>query len=136
MLRFFQTKIKENKGFSLIELLAVIAIMVVLITMLLPNVVAYIKKAAWASEQGGAATVFSAAQAYATDIYSSGNWHDEVNISQKDLVDAELLTKTPQVEYSIVTETDTPVVSYISWESSNIPEGVDTPMYPEFVSED
>lgn len=125
------SKIKSQEGFSLVELIVVIAIMVILIAMLVPNVVGYIKKATWATEQNGAATVFSAAQTYATDLYTQGSWTSATSIDSSDLVDGKLLTKTPSISYTIYTtgEANTPAISYISWSSSNAPDNV-TPMYP------
>ncbi len=131
MLKNLQAKLKDQKGFSLVELIVVIAIMVILIAMLVPNVVGYIKKATWATEQNGAATVFSAAQTYATDCYTKNAWAGASTIDQNDLVTERLLTKTPTISYTIYTtgETNTPAISYVAWSSSNAPDGV-APMYP------
>ena len=131
MLKNLQAKLKDQKGFSLVELIVVIAIMVILIAMLVPNVVGYIKKATWATEQNGASTVFSAAQTYATDLYTQGSWTSSTSISSGDLVNGKLLTKAPSISYTIYTtgEPNTPAISYVTWSSSNAPSGV-TPMYP------
>jgi prepilin-type N-terminal cleavage/methylation domain-containing protein len=125
------SKIKSQEGFSLVELIVVIAIMVILIAMLVPNVVGYIKKATWATEQNGAATVFSAAQTYATDCYTKNAWKGDSTIDQNALVTEKLLTKTPTISYTIYTtgEANTPAISYVTWSSSNAPDGV-APMYP------
>ena len=124
-------RIKKSEGFSLVELIVVIAIMVILSAMLVPNVVGYIKKAAWATEQNGAATVFSAAQTYATDCYTKGTWTGASTISQDALVEEKLLTKTPSISYTIYTtgEVNTPAISYVVWSSGNAPDDV-APMYP------
>ena len=131
MLKNLQAKLKDQKGFSLVELIVVIAIMVILIAMLVPNVVGYIKKATWATEQNGASTVFSAAQTYATDCYTKGSWAGATTIDQDILVTEKLLTKTPAITYKIYTtcEKNTPAISYVSWSSSNAPSGV-SPLYP------
>ncbi len=131
MLKNLQAKLKDQKGFSLVELIVVIAIMVILIAMLVPNVVGYIKKASWATEQNGASTIFSAAQTYATDLYTAGSWKASVSISTDDLIKAELLTKSPSITYSIITVSSatTPAVSYVTWSSSNAPSGTDA-KYP------
>ena len=131
MLKNLQAKLKDQKGFSLVELIVVIAIMVILIAMLVPNVVGYIKKASWATEQNGASTIFSAAQTYATDLYTAGSWSNGVTIGTDDLIKAELLTKSPSISYSIVTVSSatTPAVSYVTWTSSNAPAGTDA-KYP------
>ena len=131
MLKNLQAKLKDQKGFSLVELIVVIAIMVILIAMLVPNVVGYIKKATWATEQNGASTVFSAAQTYATDCYTKGSWAGTTTIDQSVLVTEKLLTKTPNISYTIYTtcEANAPAISYVQWSSSNAPDGV-TPQYP------
>ena len=131
MLKNLQAKLKDQKGFSLVELIVVIAIMVILIAMLVPNVVGYIKKATWATEQNGASTVFSAAQTYATDCYTKGSWAGTTTIDQSVLVTEKLLTKTPNISYTIYTtcEKNTPAISYVQWSSSNAPDGV-IPQYP------
>ena len=131
MLKNLQAKLKDQKGFSLVELIVVIAIMVILIAMLVPNVVGYIKKATWATEQNGASTVFSAAQTYATDLYTQGSWTSATSISSTDLVNGKLLTKAPSISYTIYTtgEANTPAISYVTWSSSNAPAGT-APMYP------
>ena len=131
MLKNLQAKLKDQKGFSLVELIVVIAIMVILIAMLVPNVVGYIKKATWATEQNGASTVFSAAQTYATDCYTKGCWNGDTQIDQSVLVEEKLLTKTPSITYTIYTtgQKNTPAISYVSWSSTNAPTGV-SPMYP------
>ena len=131
MLKNLQAKLKDQKGFSLVELIVVIAIMVILIAMLVPNVVGYIKKATWATEQNGASTVFSAAQTYATDLYTQGSWNSATSITPQNLVDGKLLTKAPSISYTIYTtgETNTPAISYVAWSSSNAPDGT-APMYP------
>ena len=125
MLKNLQAKLKDQKGFSLVELIVVIAIMVILIAMLVPNVVGYIKKASWATEQNGASTIFSAAQTYATDLYTAGSWSGGINITTENLLKAELLTKSPSITYTIVSvgSATTPAISYVTWSSNNAPTG-------------
>lgn len=91
MLKNLKNKLNDNNGFSLVELIVVIAIMVILIAMLVPNVVGYINRATSATEQQAAATIFSAAQTYATDCFAKGSAAS--SISEDDLVNAQLLAK-------------------------------------------
>lgn len=123
MLKNLQAKLKDQKGFSLVELIVVIAIMVILIAMLVPNVVGYIKKANWATEQNGASTVFSAAQTYVTDYYAKYGQNPSTPDLQT-LKDANLLTKTPAIGYTIaISDAADAAVDYVSWSSKNSPDG-------------
>ncbi|MBO5561125.1 MAG: prepilin-type N-terminal cleavage/methylation domain-containing protein [Firmicutes bacterium] len=123
MLKNLQAKLKDQKGFSLVELIVVIAIMVILIAMLVPNVVGYIKKANWATEQNGASTVFSAAQTYVTDYYAKYGQNPTVPTLEA-LKDANLLTKAPAINYSIYLATNADAaVDYVAWSSKNSPDG-------------
>ncbi len=54
-----------NKGFSLIELIVVIAIMVILMALLVPNVIGYISTAKNTANQAVAKSVFTASMASA-----------------------------------------------------------------------
>ena len=129
MLKNLQAKLKDQKGFSLVELIVVIAIMVILIAMLVPNVVGYIKKANYATEQNGAATVFSAAQTYVTDEYAAtGN---VVTPTVDELVTKQLLTKAPTTDYTInMDSTGVAAVDSVTWTSPNLPDGVSEGKYP------
>ena len=116
-------RLKNQEGFSLVELIVVIAIMVILIAMLVPNVVGYIKKANWATEQNGASTVFSAAQTYVTDYYAKYGENPAVPTLEA-LKDANLLTKAPAIKYSIYLANDADAaVDYVEWSSKNSPDG-------------
>lgn len=131
MLKNLKNRLNDNKGFSLVELIVVIAIMVILIAMLVPNVVGYIKKASWATEQNGASTVFSAAQTYVTDLYASGKYEgSSTTVTPDDLVNAGLLTKKPSIEYEIHVDPDgVAAISNVTWSSANAPEGASA-VYP------
>lgn len=54
--------LKNNRGFSLVELIVVIAIMIILIALLIPNVVGYIEKTEKLSVMEEAKVVYEAAQ--------------------------------------------------------------------------
>ena len=129
MLKNLQAKLKDQKGFSLVELIVVIAIMVILIAMLVPNVVGYVKKANFATEQNGAATVFSAAQTYVTDKYAKDGTVETPDVAT--LVSEGLLTKEPTIDYTInMDETGVAAVKNVTWDSPNIPEGEEG-VYPK-----
>lgn len=66
-------KILNNKGFSLIELIVVITIMVILMGVLIPNTVQYIKKSHETSAKNSARTIYSAAQNYIVDKLAYGD---------------------------------------------------------------
>lgn len=117
MLKNLKNKM-NNKGFSLVELIVVIAIMVILMAMLIPNVVGYINKATHTTEMNGASTVFSAAQTYATDLYAQGSY-DEGAITVENLLSAQLLTKEPTITYSISCNATSPVVEMVSFTGSD-----------------
>ena len=67
-------KIKRSEGFSLIELIVVIAIMIILVSMLVPNVVGYLDKANKSVAKDAAQKIYTAALNY---IYSEvGKGHE------------------------------------------------------------
>lgn len=60
MLKNLKNRLNESKGFSLVELIVVIAIMVILIALLVPNVVGYISKAQDSANLSAAKSVYNA----------------------------------------------------------------------------
>lgn len=60
MLKNLKNRLNENKGFSLVELIVVIAIMVILIALLVPNVVGYISKAQDSANLSAAKSIYNA----------------------------------------------------------------------------
>jgi len=62
----------ENRGFSLVELIVVIAIMVVLIGALVPNLVKYLKNAEVISAKNTSATLYRAAETYVISMTAEG----------------------------------------------------------------
>ena len=67
MLKNLRNKLNDNKGFSLVELIVVIAIMVILIALLVPNVVGYIQKAQDSANLAAAKSIYNAANTYIVD---------------------------------------------------------------------
>lgn len=72
MLQNLRNKLKDNKGFSLVELIVVIAIMVILIALLVPQVSGYIAKARSASNESNAKAIYNAAVQYLADQAQAG----------------------------------------------------------------
>ncbi len=69
-------KTGATDGFSIVELLVTIAIMVILIAILIPNITAYISKATEAEVQGTAKELYNAASVYVADELSKGHDFD------------------------------------------------------------
>lgn len=67
MLKNLKNRLNENKGFSLVELIVVIAIMVILIALLVPNVVGYISKAQDSANLSAAKSIYNAANTAVID---------------------------------------------------------------------
>ena len=63
----------SKKGFTLVELIVVLVILAVLAAMLVPALVGYIDRAKKEKEFQAASTVYTAAQALATEAYGKGD---------------------------------------------------------------
>ncbi len=64
---------KKNRGFTLIELIVVIAILGILIAILVPSMIGFINNARRASVLAEAKTIYTAAQAYVTQQVAIDN---------------------------------------------------------------
>lgn len=62
----------SKKGFTLVELIVVLVILAILAAMLVPALVGYIDRAKKEKEFQAASTVYTAAQALATEAYGKG----------------------------------------------------------------
>ena len=69
-------KIKSSEGFSLVELIVTIAIIVILVSVLVPNVAVYIKQATQAQAETTAKQLYNAASVYVSEELSKGNEFD------------------------------------------------------------
>lgn len=63
----------SKKGFTLVELIVVLVILAILAAMLVPALVGYIDRAKKEKEFQAASTVYTAAQALATEAYGKGD---------------------------------------------------------------
>lgn len=71
-LQKLRRKLRNKKGFTLIEMIVVVAIIAILIALLVPNVMKFIGTANNSSASANAKTVFVATQTYIADLYTMG----------------------------------------------------------------
>lgn len=80
--------VKKNnkKGFTLIELVVVIAIIAVLALILIPSISGYVSRANAEKDRANARNIYTAAVLYASDEYD-GELEDIVSTDQADILD-------------------------------------------------
>lgn len=110
MFRLMEKARKNNKGFSLVELIVVVLIIAIIAVALAPQVVKYVGKAKTNVEDNNAATIKSAVQAAVAEYEGDhGKIADNVTISftvkkdavaSKDSVETKLDKFTPADNYS------------------------------------
>lgn len=67
MLKWFQKKKKDNKGFSLVELIVVVAIMAILVGLVAPQYLKYVEKSKKSADANNLDEMVRAFQIYAVD---------------------------------------------------------------------
>ena len=67
MLKWLNNKKKDNKGFSLVELIIVVAIMAILVGLLAPQYIKYVEKSRKSADASNLSEMVNAAQVYAAD---------------------------------------------------------------------
>lgn len=67
MLKWFQKKKKDNKGFSLVELIIVVAIMAILVGLVAPQYLKYVEKSRKSADASNLDEMVKAVQVYAAD---------------------------------------------------------------------
>ena len=71
MLKFLNKKKNDNKGFSLVELIIVVAIMAILVGLLAPQYIKYVEKSRKSADASNLSEMVNAVQIYAADAESS-----------------------------------------------------------------
>ena len=86
----------SKKGFTLVELIVVLVILAVLAAMLVPALTGYINKAREEKEFQAASTVYTAAQALATEEYGKNGYtqNDDKDIDASKITLADIKTLT------------------------------------------
>lgn len=78
MMATINKKLKSKKGFTLIEMIVVVAIIAILIALIVPNVMRFIRTANQTAANANAKTIFVAAQTYITYLYTNEPGHSLV----------------------------------------------------------
>ena len=71
MLKFLNKKKNDNKGFSLVELIIVVAILAILVGLLAPQYIKYVEKSRKSADASNLSEMVNAVQIYAADSESN-----------------------------------------------------------------
>ena len=82
----------SKKGFTLVELIVVLVILAILAAMLVPALVGYIDRAKKEKEFQAASTVYTAAQALATEAYGQGKTSAQAETYAENVTEIKKLT--------------------------------------------
>ena len=95
----------SKKGFTLVELIVVLVILAILAAMLVPALVGYIDRAKKEKEFQAASTVYTAAQALATEAYGQGKTSSEAEEYAEKVSEIKTLTgiEAAAVDVTMVT---------------------------------
>lgn len=102
-----QQKQKSKKGFTLVELIVVIAILGILAALVVPQVTGYIEKAQKNTDQANAQMLYTAGQLYLTDLEVAGTTLPD-SFTEKALTDGGYVQKMPggSAKFSVTAAAD------------------------------
>ena len=72
---------KNNKGFTLVELIIVIAIIAILVAVLAPNYVKYVDRSRWSSDRNDCETLLSEVKTGIVDVQNDGGTVNDFTIT-------------------------------------------------------
>lgn len=81
MLKFLNKKKNDNKGFSLVELIIVVAIMAILVGLLAPQYIKHVEKSRKSADASNLSEMVNALQVYAGDSDADDLPYDEYTIT-------------------------------------------------------
>lgn len=96
---------KDNKGFSLVELIVVILIMGIIAVALAPQVMKWVGKSAESTDESNAATIKSAVQAAVTDFVAQGQPLTENTTLQYYVMDGGIIKAGETVDNKVTVNT-------------------------------
>ena len=108
-------KSRAKKGFTLVELIVVISIIAILMLILVPSLLAYLKKSKKTKAEANAKTCYNAVVAVFTDEYAKGNTVTESGLVSKAQSD-DMLDSTWIVSVALDSSGN---VDYVTWAANS-----------------